>query len=278
MRVNHRRAVAEIDRTRSELDQFFEKEAFQSNDRFLSRTHRQRQNLVLSIVANELSRLKRTPAQCTALDFGCGAGVFVENLSKMGIRVTGVDRSQAMIEAAQSRVGTCATAQLERLADDSMENAIYLRRSYDLILCLSVLEFTANPKEILARLAGLLTVGGLLIVTVPNRNSYLRDLERVGFRHPRLSGWIPGLKPLAQPGCYLNHQRQQFAAESLVHSARLLGLGLVERRFHVAPKLCGALERLEKVGMMILVSLRKNEQDRECSVEASCLHSVESDI
>jgi 2-polyprenyl-3-methyl-5-hydroxy-6-metoxy-1,4-benzoquinol methylase len=259
MTLNHRCAVAEIDHIRSGLNQFFEKEASQSNDRFLSRTHRQRRDLVLSIVANELSRLKRTPAQCTALDFGCGAGVFVEALSRMGIRVTGVDRSQAMIEAARSRLGTCTTAQLEWLADDSMENAIYLRRSYDLILCLSVLEFTANPKEILARLAGLLTVGGLLIVTVPNGNSYLRDLERVGFRRPRLSRWIPGLTHLAQPDCYLKHQRQQFAAEALVDSASSLGLELAERRFHVAPKLCGAMERLEKVGMMILLSFRKTD-------------------
>ena len=196
-------------------------------------------------------------AEYRALDFGCGAGVFVEALSRMGIRVTGVDHSQAMLEAAQSRLGSSCTAELELLRDDFGKDAAYRRRSYDLVLCLSVLEFVANPAEIIAHLAGLLATGGLLILTAPNRNSYLRRAERFAFDHPSFHFWLPGLNHLALPDCYLRHQTQQFTAEELVHSTRRLGLEVEQHRFHVAPSLCAPIERFEKVGMMILLTFRK---------------------
>ena len=259
MTVSNRFAVADCGQTVSPTDRFFEQEASQGIARYRSRTYQQRRNLVLTIVADELSKLKRSPAQCTALDFGCGTGVLAEDLCKMGISVTGVDRSRAMIEAAQSRLRLSRSVRLELLRDELRDDKTYLRCSYDLILCLSVLEFIVNPEEIIVRLAGLLAAGGLLILTVPNRNSYLRRLEYFGFRHPKLSRWIPSLNHLGQPDCYLHHQRQQFAAESLVRSASSLGLELEQRRFHVAPKLCGPMERLENVGMMILLSFRKWE-------------------
>src|SRR5690348_2783727 len=83
------------------IDLFFEKEARRWNHRYLSRTYQQRRNFVLSTVFEELSTGRMNQAaEYRALDFGCGAGVFVEALSRMGIRVTGVDRSQAMLEAA----------------------------------------------------------------------------------------------------------------------------------------------------------------------------------
>lgn len=240
------------------IDLFFEKEAPRWIHRYLSRTYQERRNLVLSAVLAELStaRMNRA-AEYRALDFGCGAGVFVEALSRMGIRVTGVDRSPAMIEVAQSRLGSSGNAELELLRDDFGEDAAYRRRSYDLVLCLSVLEFVANPAEIIAHLTALLPAGGLLLLTVPNRNSCLRRLEQFAFDHPSFNRWLPGLNHLALPDCYLRHQTQQFTAEELVHSTKPLGLEVEQHRFHVAPSLCSSIERFEKVGMMILLSFRK---------------------
>jgi 2-polyprenyl-3-methyl-5-hydroxy-6-metoxy-1,4-benzoquinol methylase len=240
------------------IDLFFAKEAPRWTNRYLTRTYQQRRNLVLSTVLDELSsgRTDRA-AEYRALDFGCGAGVFVEALSIQGIRVTGVDRSRAMIEAAQSRLGSSCTAELELLRDDLGKDNGYRRHSYDLVLCLSVLEFVADPAEIIAHLAGLLAADGLLILTVPNRNSYLRRLERFAFDHPSFHRWIPGLNHLALPDCYLQHQTQQFTAEELVHSTKRLGLEMEQLRFHVAPSLCAPIETFEKVGMMILLSFRK---------------------
>ncbi len=174
----------------------------------------------------------------------------------MGIRVTGVDRSRAMIEAAQSRLGSSSNAELELLGDDFGKDGAYRRRSYDLVLCLSGLEFAANPAEIIARLAALLAAGGLLLLTVPNRHSYLRRLERFAFDHPSFR-WLPGLNHLDVPDCYLRHQRQQFTEEELVRSTKRLGLEVEQHRFHVAPSLCAPIERFVKVGMMILLTCRK---------------------
>jgi len=168
-----------------------------------------------------------------------------------------VDRSQAMIEAAQSRLGSSCNAELELLRDDSGKDGAYRQRSYDLVLCLSVLEFVANPADIIADLAALLAAGGLLILTLPNRNSYLRRLERFAFDYPSLHRWLPGLNHLALPDCYLRHQTQQFTAGDVAHSAKRLGLEVEQQRFHVAPALCAPIERFEKVGMMIFLSFRK---------------------
>lgn len=257
MRVFPDPAIGQTKHGAQPLDLFFEKEAPQWSSRYLSRTYQQRRNLVLSIVGEELSKSKNSPEECTALDFGCGAGILVEDLSKMGIKATGVDRSRAMIEAAKSRIGSSCNAELEWLCEELRDGGAYRRRSYNLILCLSVLEFVADPAETVARLADLLAVGGLLILTVPNRNSYFRRLERFGFHHPAVSRWFPGLSHLALPDCYLHHQKQQFTAEELVHSAKQLGLEVEQHRFHVAPMLCGRIERFEKVGMMIALTFRK---------------------
>lgn len=181
--------------------------------------------------------------------------MLVEDLCRTGMGVTGVDRSRAMIDAAQLRLPQSHTAELEWLSDDPP--GTYHCRTYNVILCLSVLEFVRDPEELLMHLSSLLRPGGLLILTVPNQNSYLRRLERFGFEHPRLTRWIPGLTHLAQHDCYLRHQTRQFKAEALAKSVKLLGLAVEEVRFHVAPQMFGILERLESVGMMLMLTLRK---------------------
>lgn len=236
-------------------DLFFEREASLWSNRYACRTYRQRRNLVLDVVRREFPNGGIAPRNFTALDFGCGSGVLVEDLCRTGISVTGVDRSRAMIYAAQSRLSQSHTAELECLSDD--RPASYHCRTYNVILCLSVLEFVPDPEKLLMHLSSLLRLGGLLILTVPNQNSYLRRLERFGFEHPGLTRWIPGLSHLAHHDCYLRHQTQQFKAEALAESAKLQGLAVEDVRFHVAPKLFGSLERSESVGMMLMLTLRK---------------------
>jgi len=207
------------------------------------------------MVRRELSKHGKARNDFAALDFGCGGGVLVEDLSHLGIRVTGVDRSRAMIDAAQSQISQYQAAELEWLSDRRPPN--YERRAYNLILCLSVLEFVRDPEALLIHLTSLLSAGGLLILTVPNQNSCLRRLERSAFEHPNLTRCIPGLTHLAQPDCYLRHQIHQFTAEALANSAKALGLAIEELRFHVAPKLFGTMEKLESFGMMLLLAFRK---------------------
>ncbi len=239
-----------------QADLFFEKQAAFWSDRYASRSYQQRRELVLNIIRRELGNESNSLSSFRALDFGCGAGVLVEDLSNMGISVVGVDRSQPMIEAAQSRLAQSPVARLERICDHRPGE--YRQRRYNLILCLSVLEFVRDPEALLEHLASLLSVGGLLILTVPNQNSHLRRVERLCFQHPKLTRWIPKLSYLAEPDCYLHHQIQQFKAEALVASARSLGFAIEDLRFHVAPKVFGAMERLESIGMMLMLALRKH--------------------
>ncbi len=239
-----------------QADIFFEKEAAFWWDRYASRTYQQRRKLVLDVIRRELGNESNRVPSFRALDFGCGAGVMVEDLSNMGISVVGVDRSQPMIDAAQSRLAQSPAASLEWICDHRPGE--YRQRSYNLVLCLSVLEFVRDPEALLAHLGSLLSVGGLLILTVPNQNSYLRRVEQFCFRHPKLTRCIPKLSYLADADCYLHHQIQQFKAKALIDSARSPGLAIEDLRFHVAPKVFGAMERLENIGMMLMLALRKH--------------------
>ena len=91
------------------------------------------------------------------------AALLVEDLSNIGISVVGVDRSQPTIETAQSPLAQSPAARLEWVSDHRVRE--YRRRGYNLILRLSVLEFVRDPEVILAHLASLLRLGGLLLVT-----------------------------------------------------------------------------------------------------------------
>jgi ubiquinone biosynthesis O-methyltransferase len=229
--------------------------------RYESRTYRQRRNLIKEIVQKHVAGLNVEGGAIEVLDFGCGTGVLSKDLAELGASVTGVDNSEAMIDAAQLYLRSMGSrVRLEWVSNDSGAGG-YEDRVYDVVLCVSVLEFVEDMQTVASRLSSCVAPGGVLILTVPNRHSWLRKIEKIVYRHPGILRCFSRLKHLAEPECYLSIQKHQLTLEELSHILQRNGMLKEEHRFCVAPRMLGRLERVEKVGMTLVAIFRKQTVD-----------------
>ena len=114
----------------------------------------------------------RLPADKNAkvLDVGCGMGFALLALRELGFpNLSGV-------ESDSGQAKSCQAKNLDvTLADDTIEFLKQHAGTYDLIICLDVIEHipVAIQLAFVHALAGALRSGGKLICTVPNANSAL---------------------------------------------------------------------------------------------------------
>ncbi len=112
------------------------------------------------------------------LDAGCGTGSLSRWLAARGCGVLGVDASHEMVGAANQ------SAQLQNYSEridfvriTSVAHLALDDCSLDGVLCSSVLEYVPDPCACLTEFARVLKPGGLLLVSVPNRNSLVRRMQ-----------------------------------------------------------------------------------------------------
>ncbi|HEY6357983.1 MAG TPA: class I SAM-dependent methyltransferase [Vicinamibacterales bacterium] len=111
------------------------------------------------------------------LDVGCGAGVEVVRFAQAGARVTGVDASPRAIELATENVRQHgAQARLE-VAD--AEALPYRDASFDFVYAHGVVQYAADDRKVISECHRVLRSGGLALVQVYNRRSWLQALSRV---------------------------------------------------------------------------------------------------
>ncbi|QJB55992.1 class I SAM-dependent methyltransferase [Pseudodesulfovibrio sp. zrk46] len=144
------------------------------------------------------------------LEVGCGTGLFLEQLYQMGFDITGIDSSPAMIMAARERLENRAD-----LHNGDGELTPFSDNEFDYAFLWSVLEFTDDPKAMLAEAARVAEKG--LLIGFLNKNSLyysmnvrgtgstldngkwftwceMQDLiqEATGFRHTMARSVLPG--------------------------------------------------------------------------------------
>jgi SAM-dependent methyltransferase len=111
------------------------------------------------------------------LDVGCGAGVEVVRFAQAGARVTGVDASPRAIALATENVRQHgARARLE-VAD--AETLPYPDASFDFVYAHGVVQYAADDRKVISECYRVLRTGGLALVQVYNRRSWLQALSRV---------------------------------------------------------------------------------------------------
>ncbi|MBO0933565.1 class I SAM-dependent methyltransferase [Fibrella aquatilis] len=121
------------------------------------------------------------------LDAGCGTGVFAHYLAKRGCSVTGVDGSPEMIRLCQKEAGPGVSFSVAMLPlTDLPEQPLF-----DVIISSSVLEYVPDLAQTLSSFDQYLRSGGHLLVSLPNRRSAYRILERLGYH---LTGQPPYLQ------------------------------------------------------------------------------------
>jgi S-adenosylmethionine-dependent methyltransferase len=115
--------------------------------------------------------LQANPSLC-ALDLGCGTGEAAVRLARLGIHVTLLDSSSAMLDIAKSateEAGVTDRVEL-KLGDGAQLSNLFPTRSFDVIVCHNVLEYCDDPSAVLRGAArALLDSSAILSVLVRNR-------------------------------------------------------------------------------------------------------------
>lgn len=139
--------------------------------------HRNRLNLLVVFVRQLVARGVLTRFG-TALDIGCGVGVYVRVLADLGFRsVFGIDVDEHSIAVARERFGDVGRFELR--AAESLDPGA----QFDFVLCTEVIEHTADPSAVATAVTRALAPGGVAVVSVPNAWSLpfisIRAVERL---------------------------------------------------------------------------------------------------
>lgn len=138
-------------------------------------------------------RLNRDPRSMkpleglTLLDVGCGGGLLCEPMTRLGAKVTGIDPSATNIGVATTHAAQSGltidyrAAPAETLAEEGA--------TFDVVLCMEVVEHVADVPAFLATVGSLVKPGGLLLVATINRTPKAFALAIVGAEY--VLGWLP---------------------------------------------------------------------------------------
>lgn len=99
------------------------------------------------------------------LDIGCGTGEFLREMEKHGWSVAGLEKDEKAAEFAQKQYGLKVTT-LE------FSQMPYSENSFDVVTLWHVLEHLYNPLQILRELRTRLKDSGVLVIAMPNINSF----------------------------------------------------------------------------------------------------------
>ncbi len=162
------------ERVRSFFDEStsWQGEFYEKKDEYFSRLIQRRKKYAV----NMLHGVPQSAHQ-TALDIGCGAGAYLEELVTMGYRATGVDLSPEMLASCSRRFASLgpSTPTVDLLLGD-IENLPAGDKQFDLVLCIGVLGYLLADEKALAEILRVLKPGGYVLINVTNLYS-LSDLD-----------------------------------------------------------------------------------------------------
>lgn len=121
------------------------------------------------------------------LDIGCGTGVFLDSARKAGFEPWGIDFDRKNIEVARSRYG------LDRVYCLSVADIKerFGSNKFNVVTFFEVLEHLDSPTRFLEDLKGLLCPGGLIVLSVPNRERSIDTLGAGDGPPNHLTRWSP---------------------------------------------------------------------------------------
>ncbi len=120
----------------------------------------------LSVFLRHRARLvKHFRSSGRLMDYGCGAGQFAKHMAGEGFEVVGLEPFS--LGAPETSAGGQLTLRREPLATAKKDLG-----TFDVITMWHVLEHIPNPVEVLNELKELLNPGGVLLISVPNFESW----------------------------------------------------------------------------------------------------------
>ena len=113
----------------------------------------------------------------SVLEVGCGAGVDLARFAKGGAQVTGVDLSSSAIDLARANFAQQGLEGRFDVADG--ERLPFPNNSFDLVFAHGVVQYTANPQQLVEECHRVLKPGGEAVFQVYNRISWLNALSKL---------------------------------------------------------------------------------------------------
>jgi len=163
-----------------------------------------------------------------ALDVGCGIGFFLPTLASHAEKVAGLDYSPDILSyakyMAEKRGITSAS-----FVEGSIMKLPFADNSFDLVVCMSVLEHFERPEEPLTELKRVTTSGGTLIVGYPTETPLFHFLHNTASRIIPKRRKIEKIFEKEQPGEEF-HAPHVATAKTIQHAIHTVGLQERERQ------------------------------------------------
>lgn len=110
----------------------------------------------------------KLPQGSAVLDAGCGPGYLMEALSTRGFRLSGIDASERMLEAADARIKKANPGCPIELKVGNIEELPFASESFDLVTSTGVIEYLPGDTKVLEEMSRVLRPGGHLVLPVTN--------------------------------------------------------------------------------------------------------------
>lgn len=98
----------------------------------------------------------------SALELGCGTGLYTESIQKKADSIMATDFSDEMIELANNKRGNLEHVKFEKA--DAL-NLNYENESYDTVFMANLIHIIGNANRVISESSRVLKKGGLLIIT-----------------------------------------------------------------------------------------------------------------
>ena len=120
----------------------------------------------------------------SVLEVGCGAGVDLVRFARGGAEVTGIDLAASAIDLARANFEQQGLHARLEVADG--EHLPFPDNSFDFVFAHGVVQYTADPRQLVEECRRVLKPGGEAVFQVYNRISWLNalgKLMKVGLEH-----------------------------------------------------------------------------------------------
>lgn len=113
--------------------------------------------------------LKFITQNSKVLEIGCGNGAFLRKLKDRGIEAEGLELNTDAVKKCQKNSLRVYEKTIEDFSQDKKNEL------YDIVCSYQVLEHIVKPKQFLESAISVLKPGGLLIIAVPNNDSFIKE-------------------------------------------------------------------------------------------------------
>ncbi len=113
------------------------------------------------------------------IDIGCGGGILTEAIAKLGAQVSGIDKSDALIEVAKKHAEENQLS-IKYSLTDAESFAKNHRQSFDIVCCMELLEHVPDPGSLIKACSDLAKPGADIYFSTINRNPRAYLLAIIG--------------------------------------------------------------------------------------------------